>query len=357
MRKVIFCVVIFLNVPATAIDYNDFPPNLQQLLDDRIDEVISSGGICIAGRVTMDNEAHISSGKDIKVNFCHGVDKPLWVYDGGWFIMDRTLQSGYRAGPAKFVVRAFGYDPIDASIAILKGKMTYVEFVMHETPYEELASITGTVVNEQNEPLDGARVSLSFPLAYQVINGMPRMSIKTGPDGQYLFEGLSITKHNIVVSASGYASLSTSVTPPVGGTAIKNLTLYLNRKIIIDYVYQADGSRDFTSGDLEAGAIEWVNGTGGIDFSDGGVEGYERESLRDIEMKQGQDMLDFQIFYVKGKNGFYDAGTVDFESVTEAAESGYSIKAKPCVVGHVYIVRTYEDNYAKFIVISISEDE
>lgn len=356
MRKAIFCIVIFLNLPAAAIDYNDFPPNLQQLLDDRIDELTSNGGICIAGSVIMSDGVHISGGRDVKVNFCQRIDKPLWVYDGGWFIMDRTLQSGYRAGPAKFVMRAFGYDPIDASIAILKGKMTYVEFVMHGTPYEDMASITGTVVNEQNEPLDGARVSLSFPSAYSVINGEPRMSINTEPDGQYLFEDLSITKHNIVVSASGYASLSTRVTPSAGGTEIKDLTLYRNRKAVIDYIYQADGSRNFASGELQEGTIEWVNGAGGIDFSDGKVEQYERESLRDIEMRQGQDMLDFRISYVKGKNGFYDAGTVDFESVTEAAESGYSIKAKPCVVGHVYIVRTYEDNYAKFIVISISEE-
>ena len=356
MRKVIFCIVIFLNLPAAAIDYNDFPPNLQQLLDDKIDEVISNGGICIAGRVTMDNEAHISSGKDIQVNLNYGGDRPLWVYDGGWFIMGRTLQSGYRARPAKLVLRAFGYDPIDASIAIIKGKMTYVEFVMHETPYEELASITGTVVNEQNEPLDGARVSLSFPLANHGVNEKPYMSINTEPDGQYLFEDLSITKHNIVVSASGYASLSTRVTPSAGGTEIKDLTLYRNRKAVIDYIYQADGSRNFASGDLQEGTIEWVNGTGGVDFSDDKVEGYERESLRDIEITQGQDILDFRIFYCNGKNGFYDAGAVDFESVTKAAESGYSTGVKPCVVGHVYIVRTYEDNYAKFIVISISEE-
>jgi hypothetical protein len=358
MRGVIFCVVIFLNLPVAAIDYNDFPPNLQKLLDDRIDEVISSGGVCIAGRVTMDNGAHINSGKDVQVNFCHGVDKPLWVYDGGWFIMGRTLQSGHRARPARLVLRAFGYDPIDASIAIIEGEMTYVEFVMHETPYEELASVAGTVMNEQNEPLNGAKVSLSFPLSNHGVNEKPSMSIKTGPDGQYSFEDLSTTEHRILVSTSGYAYRSVRVTPPAGEITIKDLTLYRNRKVVIDYVYQADGSHNFTSGELQEGTIEWVHGhgPGGIDFSDGEVEGYEPESLRDIEMKQDGGMLDFRIFYCNGKNGFYDAGAVDFESVTEAAETGYSAETKPCVVGHTYIVRTYEDNYAKFIVISISEE-
>jgi hypothetical protein len=45
---------------------------------------------------------------------------------------------------------------------------------------------------------------------------------------------------------------------------------------------------------------------------------------------------------------------VDFESVTEAAENGYYTGTRPCVVGHVYVVRTYENNYAKFVVRSIS---
>lgn len=358
MKKVIICIIIFFfNLPAAAIDYNDFPPNLQQLLDERIAELTSNEGICIAGRVIMDNEAHISSGKDIQVNLNYGFDEPLWVYDGGWFIMGRTRKSGYRARPAKFVLRAFAYDPIDASIAILQGEMTYVEFVMYETPYEELASITGTVVNEQNEPFDGARVTLSFPFASHGVNEKPYMSMVTEPDGQYFFEGLSGAEHSIVASASGWAYHRINVTPPAGETTIKNLALYRNRKAVIDYIYQVDGSRNFTSGDLQEGTIEWLNGTGGIDFSDDKVEQYERESLRDIEMTQGQDMLDFRIFYCNGKNGFYDAGGVDFESVTEAAESGYSTAAKPCAVGHVYVVRTYEDNYAKFIVISISENE
>lgn len=358
MKRVIICIAIvfFFNLPAAAIDYNDFSPDMQQILDGVIAELTSNGGVFIAGRVTMDDEAHISGGKDVKVNFCKNVDSPILIYDGGWFLMRNVLSSHY-AGSGKLVLQAFGYDPIDASIAVLKGKVTYVEFVMHQTPSEKLASIAGTVVNEQNEPLDGARVSLSFPLAYNVANGEPSMSIKTGADGRYLFEDLSITKHYILVSASGYASLSTDVTPHTDETAIKNLMLYRNRKAVIDYVYQADGSRNFTGGNPQTGTIEWVNGTGGIDFSDGGVEQYEPESLMDIEMTQGGDTLNFGIFYSNGKNGFYDAGTAAFESVTVAAESGYSTKEKPCAVGHVYVVRTYEDKYAKFIVRSISESE
>jgi hypothetical protein len=75
-------------------------------------------------------------------------------------------------------------------------------------------------------------------------------------------------------------------------------------------------------------------------------------------MSQDQDVMIFRMFYANGKgNGFYDAGEVDFESVTEADENGYSMQVQPSVVGHVYIVKTYENNYAKFIVKSVSVEE
>ena len=359
MKRVIICIIIifFFNLPAAAIGYDDFPPNIQQIIDERIAELTSNGGVCIAGRVTMDDETHIGSGKDVQINLICGTDEPLWIYNDGWFVMGRTLQPSRYAIPGRLVLRAFGYDPIDTPITILEGEMTYVEFVMNGTPYEDMALITGTVVNEQNEPVDGAMVSLSFPLASHGIYEQPYMSIVTGLDGQYLFEDLSTTKHNILASASGCAYHRITVTPSASETVAKDLTLYPNRKAVIDYVYQADGSCSFIGGNLQAGTIEWINGTGGIDFSDGGVEQYKQGSLRDIEMKQDCDMLNFRIFYCNGKNGFYDAGAVDFESVTDAAESGYLIKEKPCVVGHVYVIRTYEDNYAKFTVRSISENE
>lgn len=359
MKKIIFCLIIWvLNLPAAAIDYNDFPPNLQQILNERIAEVNANGGICVAGGVTMSDEAYIGSGKDVKVNFCQGVDEQLWIYDGGWFIMSRTLQNISYPGPAKLVLRAFGYDPIDASIAVGQKQITYVEFVMRKTPAEKLASISGAIVNDQNEPIEGAMVNISFPLAYYVVNEQPRMSINTEPNGHYSFEDLSITEYHLwVLSPSGHAPSAFDVTPIAGKTTIKNLKLYKNRSIVIDYVYQADGSRSFTGGEIQSGTIEWVNGHEGVDFSDGKAEGYEQDSLRDIEMRQDRDSLKFQIFYANGKNGFYDAGVIDFESLTEAAESGYTTGAKPCIVGHTYVVRTYEGNYAKFIVTSISDSE
>jgi hypothetical protein len=352
----------------TELKYKYFPPTLKQMIDKRIAEVNSTGGVCVAGRVKMSDGAHISNGKDVKLNLNQNFDAPFLVYNDGWVLMDRAykVDDSYPS-TAMLTVRAFGYDPIDSSIPLLRGKVTYMEFVMQKTPAEKLASIAGTIVNDQNEPVEGAMVNISFPLSYNAANGHPYMSIATEPNGHYSFEGLSATEYHLwVLTQSGYAASSFSITPIAGKTTIRNHKLYRNLKIVIDYVYQADGNRIFTEGNIKKSTVEWVNGGEGMDFSEGKVKGYEPKSLRDLEMRQSQDRLNFYVTYGNGKgsglnygrsNGFYDAGEVNFESVTEAAESGYAIGGKPCLIGHVYVVRTFENNYAKFIVRSISENK
>jgi len=345
------CLLIyFLSVPVTAVDYDDFPTNLKEILDERIAAINSDGGICIAGRVALSDSAAINGGEDVKVNLLHHWDEPLWVYEGGWFIMGRIGPSSLAGPGADLILRAFGYDPIDASFTLLDGKITYVEFELMKTQNEKLASVIGTVYDENNQPFKGARVSISFPLSSHGTDTEPRMSITTGQNGQYLFEGLSITEHSVTAAATGYAYHYDKFTPPVGGTAVENRKLFPNRRIIIDYVYQVDGSSSFIEGNLQTGTIDWLNGEGGLDFSEGQVKccGWGK----DLNMEQQQDVLTFRNAYgCVGNNGFYDAGVVDFLSVAEASATGYSQNERPVLVGHVYVVRTCDEaNYAKFIV-------
>ena len=134
---VLFSVYYFFKKPA-PIGYNVFPPDLQEILDERISSLTSQKGVCIAGQVSMSDGKVIRGGKDVLVNLCDGIDEPLRVYDGGWFIMRRTQNSAYAGGDVGFILRSFGYDPIDASVTILDGELTYLEFVMQKTETEML---------------------------------------------------------------------------------------------------------------------------------------------------------------------------------------------------------------------------
>lgn len=334
------------------IGYRKFPPDLRQILDQRILDIQAKGGICIAGRVTFSDGRPVQWPQDVQVNLHHGIDKPLRVYKDGWFIMDSVISAHY-AGPAKgFVIRAFGYDPIDASIDVYDGEMTYVDFVMQKTPPDKLASVKGTVYDENDTPLEGAHVTLSFPFANLGSGGRPERSVITDSTGRFLFEGLSSAKHNVTAYAESRAYDSGTFTPMPGHTAIENRKLYPNRSITINYVYQPDGSRNFSEGDLQKGTMHWIFGNEGVNFSKGTIESYTPGDLRDLELRQDQNVLYFQNFYVNGRNGFYDAGPVDFDSITQADgnQSRYSTRRQECITGHVYVVRTYEDHYVKFIV-------
>ncbi len=341
-------------LPAIALNRDDFPADLQKVLDEKTNELKAKGGIFIAGRVTMDDGTPISSGKDVMINLQYGFDEPLQIYKDGWFMMRRIQRSPYSKDKGILTFRAFVYEPNNVPVTILEDEITYVECVMHKIPPENLVSVSGVVVNDQNEPFEGANISLSFPFPNLGIFNKPYKSYTTQKDGCFTFKELPSTELSLAATSPGYAFHSVEIKPSAGETAERNLKLFLNQKIIIDYVYQADGNTIFTKGALREGTIGWTVGEGGLDFSDGKVEGYEPNSLRDIELTQDQNNLKFLVTYATGKNGFYDAGSVDFDSITEAAKSSYNITKKPCVSGHVYVVRTYENKYAKFIVRSIS---
>ncbi|MGD0784803.1 MAG: carboxypeptidase regulatory-like domain-containing protein [Sedimentisphaerales bacterium] len=351
-KRTAFIIVFLLSLSAYALDYNDFPPNLQQILEKNIRKMNSKEDFFIAGRVSFSDDAQITSGKDLKANLSvpGGIDEPIWVYDYGWLIMDRPCKFSKGDRPWKFIIRAFGYDPIDASIAVSKGKVTYVDYVLNKTPAEKLSSITGIVVNENNQPIEGAVVTLTFPGSNYGSNEVPEMTMDTGPDGRYSFKGLSSTEHYILFTSPGYAYHTILVKPPTGQIVTNNIILSKNLKIVIDYVYQDSNSLSFTDGNLQSGTVEWANGNEGMDFSDGKAKkGYDPQS-RDLEMRQNQNSLIFNIFYVNGKNGFADLGVVNFDSITKVPKNNYDLKSKACEIGHVYVVRTQEGRYAKFIV-------
>jgi hypothetical protein len=98
---------LFVCIPAVAVDYGDFPSELQSIPGERIADLESEGGICIAGVVTKSDGARIRGGKDVQVNLLHRGDEPLRVYEGGWFIMKRTRKSSNSGTGKRLILRGF----------------------------------------------------------------------------------------------------------------------------------------------------------------------------------------------------------------------------------------------------------
>ena len=135
------------------------------------------------------------------------------------------------------------------------------------------------------------------------------------------------------------------------------------RDIEIEYVYQPDGSRDFTKGELQPRTItlKTADFNRGFSFDKGAMttgsfgtpEGRCDISYRDF---MGKPSFTKHVGHVGGSNsGFYDADKVPFELVKEADadERKYLVPPAhrvPATLDHVYVVKTLDGKYAKFIV-------
>ena len=351
---VCFGMAVFLwnTANVSALDYSDFPENLQWILDDRIEELGNKEGICVAGRVTFSDGAQIYDCGDVEVNLQDKVDEPLPVYYGGWFIMRRILKAKWAGPDKRFVFRAFDYDPVDVHVTIDEGRITYLEAMMTKTPDEKLCDIKGVVFDENGDPLEGATVSLSFPLCH-----FPESELKivTNSAGEYIFNELAETTYNLKAWAGGYADCKdNNFSPSPNSESDRDLRLYPHHRIYIEYVYEPNDTRNFDS-DLPNKALYWKhdnNVAKGIRFSDSSITKHEN----DLVLKQEQDALHFTKYYgsAEFRNGYYDEGLVSFSSVNEASEDPKKYRGYgSCKIGHVYVVKTLEGpHYAKFIVLT-----
>jgi len=337
--------LLCLATPARAIDYSNFPPELQLILDDRRFSTRVNNGFCFAGRVTFEDGAVITNGGDVMVNFINSVDIPLQVYSNGWFIAKAFVPDNYRTN-GHLVLRAFAYEPLDYPTNAAARQITYVSLTMKRLPASKLGAIKGKIANEQGSPIGGVKVSVHFNLAYS--DEAPAKIITTDADGKFSFTGLCPTNYWMIASHKGTAGHSSGFSAPPGGVLETNLTLYPVRAITFDYVCQPNKSRDFTAGNPVWGSRTWTAGSGPMNFVDQ-VIGWKNSP--DLNLEQLGNQLSFRSPYIGPKtNGFYDAGVVPFTSVTNAAATGYDTRRVPCQVGHVYVVKTMNGFYAKLVV-------
>ena len=333
-----------------ALGLDEVPEAIRTQLEETA-EAMAIGKFLIVGRVVFQDGRGIEGGAcaEVQVNFRNAIDVPLAVEAGGWFYTDDVIESDYAEG-GSLLVRALGYAPIDLPVTVDGGIIVIDEIALtSETGY----AIEGTVRDAAGAPQQGISVDLFFPLSSGCWE--PLMSMFTGDDGVYRFDGLSSAEHQIRLGAPfGFVwMMSDTVAQPAVSPAVVDLALIPEMKMEIDYVYQPDGSRDFSGPGVASGTIEWPAQGLGFDFEDGMLEGYDEEDLRDLDLIQDGTSLFVRCVYLTGENGFLKVLDTDFEALTEARVDGYDVGGTLCEVGDVFVVRTYEGHYAKFVILAI----
>lgn len=215
------------------------------------------------------------------------------------------------------------------------------------------ATLTGRVMDEDGRPVSGCSV--------KPYGGYSDPSTATTTDAQGRYT-ITIANPGSVRGISAYPASSSSMNGDSKSVALKpgdqaqiNFALIHDREVKFDYVYQPDDSRDFLPGSPVSGTIVMS-----LDFRQSDIVFQEGKagnfSPHDLNFDVSEGRLNFDCNYGSGKgNGFVDLGPVVFGSVKQAPESGYNLTAKACVVGHVYVVRTYDGHYAKLVVKEITK--
>ncbi|MGD0413344.1 MAG: M56 family metallopeptidase [Verrucomicrobiota bacterium] len=336
-----------LSTPAVkqkpAPGYADFPLELQRVLDEAKQRINNNGEFYIAGRVSFSDGAEIEAPRDIQVNFeeNYGGSHTCRVLAGGWFV-----SYGINQQHGDLAVRAFNYLPIDFSTDFHANTINYVAFEMERVPDNQLSTIQGIVTDQTGAPLAGVYIGLAFNFAASPgDNDKPARNARTGSDGRFAFSGLSPAAYRLYAIHPGRVRTGATITTRSGAALQTNLTLFPLKSVTFDYVCQNAAMLDFTGGNLTRGTMTWDQSKQGIIFTS--RKGYES----DLVVGQRGDQMGFSCVYGSGNgNGIYDAGAVDFDSITKAPGTGYSMRQQSCVVGHVYVVKTYDGHYVKLVV-------
>jgi protocatechuate 3,4-dioxygenase beta subunit len=344
------------------------------------DEVKAKGGYAVAGQVVDHRGKPLTKGQvTISVD-----SQDTRRFENGWFVTRRQSRPA-NIGPVGLRVLTFFHEEVTQPVAVNDGQVAMERISLGPPlPKAKLAGFKGFVQDEAGRPVAGAEVKLTIYASNGYFESPLSSTTVTDRKGEYVVLGIAPQEYSVSVSTKQQPRLHASFTvdpandPNVlglknshdglsreGNGRIETSLLY-PRKITIDSVYQPDGSTDFSNANTLKSQYELVQAGG-----DGIAMGNQKIGSRvifdptvqqskwgyyedDLRFRNSDGKCAFGHFYVNGTVGHYDLGEVNFDSVANADPTRIKTASSPCVLNHVYVVRTYEKGcYAKFVIRAI----
>jgi len=284
--------------------------------------------------------------------------------------------------PVQFVVYSARSKPVMVELPASSDEIHYANIVFPRTSENEETILSGIALGDDGNPIENAQVYLR---AYGVAGITSYLKHGfTDKNGRFTFKDIAAQPYQVNLFKRGYTAAPGLPVIPVEQLGIRHTHVvhyYKMRNVEIEYVYQPDGSRDFTKGNLQprTATLESIDGLilrdtdGGFCFATGETVRLLGTRWQPLEaklfyLKDNCGELTFHLgesttIYYSGTGrgakgcGFYDAGAVPFDSVDKADEDlqRYSPASQPAKLNHVYVVRTEAGKYAKLIVRRMSE--
>jgi len=247
--------------------------------------------------------------------------------------------------PIQFLAYSAKSRPVMLELPATSDRIHYADIVFPRTPKDELTILSGIALDENGNPIENAWVNLRAYGVTGITSYLKR--VFTDKDGRFVFKDIAAQPYQVDLSKRGYAATPGLRVIPAERLGAKHdhiVHYYKMRNVEIEYVYQPDGSRDFTVGDLQTSVatLESIDGVilrdtdGGFCFATGeavrllesrwqplgrplGAKWfYLRDRLGEITFHMGE--FSDSSWHTRGF-GFYDAGAVPFDSINEATRT------------------------------------
>jgi len=262
-----------------------------------------------------------------------------------------------RETPIKFFVFTAKNKPIAIDVPITPGNVYYAEIVIPKTPEDELVSVSGTIMDTEDNPIGNVSVGLRVRDGRGATANLRQTTADT--EGRFTFDKVAQQSYLISANVIGYTPVLVEEISAEATGKNHLLRYYKTHDVEIEYVYQPDGGRDFTQGNLQPRTVtlKAMDYTKGFHFETGEMYSGGARVPHDIAYGDNFGNLAFhqRLYHRTLGNGFYDAGEVPFESITEADARPEAYPRPladplPAKLNHVYVVKTIDGNYVKFIV-------
>jgi hypothetical protein len=280
------------------------------------------------------------------------------VFEGGWFA---NSISDLRKPQVTVLMEAFSYHPLECNIPIRAGEISTFEVQMEPVAEQDWSVLHLKSLDAMGAAIPQAEVRIctqSFGVLRLKTDSAGNCTARVPPGAEYVVSG----------DLAGYLNDFKDVKPDPGATENIELMMYADRNYLVklEYVFQTDGSRGFSGPGVQLGNRELsltrlpenfiygANVPNELRFMLSDDKRDPREY--DLRARQEQNGVTFDSAYGHGHQcGFIDLGPVEFDAVLEAPEKDYSKERESaCNLSHVYVMKTLEGRFVKFVVHSIT---
>ncbi len=265
--------------------------------------------------------------------------RPGWVNEAEIKIMYARDKQ-----PAELRIIHHDYHEFRRAVTFEKGTIiVWDDIFLKRVSPESSCTVKGTVHLENDANPEGIRVSGSG------------VSATTDEEGNFVLKGLRSGQVRIGARKSGYHGLYGEVNVNKGQTATCRIEGYRVRKAKVRWMYQPDGSEDFTNDNVVSGtAVLQDNELDRVSFA----EGFKQvRGKSDFLVYQKEDALILRNFDIGPGRPVINEIDKPFVDITEVPNLNNNRQSYTLKAGKVYVLRCYDGgHYGKMEVLEVIDE-